>query len=97
MLKTGTDGRVVDAVNSSGIDLKKTENCLAPCLAFGCEKERIWANKNDRKAGDFSKNSNASKKPITSIKHSYRHNDIGVQSSAHRVEAGGFEPLARKP
>ncbi len=95
ILKTGTDDRVVDAVNSSGIVVKKTENCSASCLAFQCEKGRISANKNELQASDFSKNSDASKKPITAIKHSYRHNDIGVPSSVHRVEAGGFEPPSR--
>ena len=61
ILKTGTDDRVVDVVSVPQAGAKSTENCLASCLAFQCEKERILANKLERKTDKKPESQNALK------------------------------------
>jgi len=95
LVKTGTDTEVMDAIDPSTTGEKKTEKCLASCLALECGKRRISANQNELKTPVISENQNTPETSITAIKRSYRPDQASVETVSDTLEARGFEPLSR--
>ncbi len=85
----------MDGIDPSTTGEKKTEKCLASCLASACGKRRISANQNELKTPVISENRITPKTSITAIKRSYRPEKASVETVSDTLEARGFEPLSR--